>query len=501
MTADLVRDPAGAARQTWDLIVVGGGIQGVALTLEAARRGLATLLVERDDFGGATTWSSLRIVHGGLRSLQRLDLPHYRESVAERRWFLRHFPDLVAPLPCLMPLYAPPRGGRLRRRSVFRLALAANRFLSRHRNRGVRLDRHLPPGRVLDVEEMLRIFPEADRDDLRGGALWYDGVITEPSRLLIEMLRWASACGARALNYVEATGLLVEGLEGGRVTGLRAVDRASGRSVELRASTVVSCAGPWSRALAARFDRDRPELFRPMLGFNVLLDCEPPSRCAVAVAAPGPASQTWFLTPFGWTGRTLAGTRYLPAAPDLGAGPREEDVAAFLADLDAALPGFGVRRAPVAQVLWGWLNATEEGGAVPSSRPVIHEHGAAGGPAGLWTVSGVKLSTAHALAKQVLRRVLALNGQPLPACGPVHRPPADPPPPLAHLLHLAAREPETVREMLQGIAARQAVVRMEDLLWRRTDWGLLPEAGAAIRLCSLLDSSPEDVKVRAGAVR
>ncbi len=502
MNADLVRDPAGAAGRSWDLIVVGGGIQGVALTLEAARRGLETLLVERDDFGGATSWSSLRIVHGGLRSLQGLDLPGYRESVVERRWFLRHFPDLVAPLPCLMPLYAPPRGGRLRRRSIFRLALTANRFLSRHRNRGVRLDRHLPPGRMLDVEETLRIFPQADRDGLRGGALWYDGAITEPSRLLIEMLRWASACGARALNYVEATGLVVEG---GRVAGLRATDRASGRCLELRASTVVSCAGPWSRALAARFDRDLPELFRPVLGFNVLLDREPPSRCALAVAAPGPASQTWFVTPFGWTGRTLAGTRYLPASPDLGTGPREEDVAEFLADLDAALPGLDVRRAPVAQVLWGWLPAATDGGVVPSLRPVIHEHGIAGGPKGLWSVSGVKLTTARALAKQVLTRVLARRGRrglPLPAPGPVRRPPADPPPPLAHLLHLASRDPETVRETLQGIAARQAVVRMEDLLWRRTDWGLLPEAGAAIRLCSLLDSSfPGMRTVRAGAGR
>lgn len=496
MTADLVRDPAGAGKQTWDLIVVGGGIQGAALTLEAARRGLATLLVERDDFGGATTWSSLRIVHGGLRSLQSLDLPRYRESVAERRWFLRCFPDIVAPLPCLMPLYAPPRGGRLRRRPVFRLALAANRFLSRRRNDGVRPDRHLPPGRVLDAEETLRIFPEADRDGLCGGALWYDGVINEPSRLLIEMLRWASACGAQALNYVEATGLVVAD---GRVAGLRAVDRATGRNLELRAATVVSCAGPWSRALAARFDCDLPDLFRPVLGFNVLLDREPPSRCALAVAAPGRAAQTWFVTPFGWTGRTLAGTRYLPAAPGLGTGPREEDVATFLADLDAALPGFEARKAPVAQVLWGWLPAAAGDGTVPSLRPVVHDHGAAGGPEGLWSVSGVKLTTARALAERVLAGVLARRGQPLPEYGSVERPPADPPPPLAHLLHLASREPEVVRETLQGIAARQAVVRMEDLLWRRTDWGLLPEAGAAMRLCTLLDQ--EMAMERAGAAR
>lgn len=498
-TADLVRDPAAATARSWDLIVVGGGIQGAALTLEAARRGLATLLVERDDFGGATTWSSLRIVHGGLRNLQRLDLSRHREAVRERRWFLRHFPDLVEPLPCLMPLYDPPRGGWLRRRPVLALALAANRFLSRHRNRGIRPDRHLAPGRVLDAEETLRIFPEADRDGLRGGALWYDGVITEPPRLLIEMLRWACVCGASALNYVEATGLL---LEGGQVAGLRAVDRASGRPLELRAPIVVSCAGPWSRALAARFDRDLPELFRPVLGFNVLLDREPPSRCAVAVAAPGTRSQTLFVTPFGWTRRTLAGTRYIPAAPDLGGGPREQDVEAFLAELDAALPGFGARNAPVAQVLWGWLPAAADGGEIPASHPVIHDHDSAGGPDGLWSVSGVKLTMARLLAERVLARALGRRGLPLPAKGNVARPPADPPPPLSYLLGLASRDPDTVREVLQGIAERQAVVRMEDLLWRRTDWGLLPEAGTAIRLCSSLEQGErrQDLSL-AGAAR
>jgi hypothetical protein len=220
------------------------------------------------------------------------------------------------------------------------------------------------------------------------------------------------------------------------------------------------------------------------------------------VAAPGAKSQTWFITPFGWTGRTLAGTRYLPAAPDLGGGPREEDVAAFLADLEAALPGFEARRAPVAQVLWGWLPATAEGGSVTSSRPVIHDHGAAGGPAGLWSVSGVKLTTARGLAERVLARVFSRRSLPLPPPGSLDRPPADPPPPLSHLLHLAAREPETVRETLQGIAARQAVVRMEDLLWRRTDWGLLPEAGAAIRLCAFLEhGEPLPAGARAGAAR
>lgn len=115
------RDPAAAAQESYDLIVIGGGIYGIALALESSRRGWRPLLLERGDFGGETSLNSLGIVHGGLRYLQSLDIIRFRESVAERRWFLAHFPDLVEPLKCLMPLY----GGGLRRRSVIAAALSA----------------------------------------------------------------------------------------------------------------------------------------------------------------------------------------------------------------------------------------------------------------------------------------------------------------------------------------------------------------------------------------
>ena len=222
MTAAIGRDPESATAGSYDLLVVGGGFYGVMLTLEAARRGLSTLLVERDDFGGATSWNSLRIVHGGLRYLQALDLRRHRESVAERRWFLGTFPDLVAPLPCLMPLWSPPRGGRMRRRSAFRLALAADRLL-RRKGDGAE-DRALPPDRLLTASQTTALFPGVDRSGLRGGALWHDAVVPDSPRLIVEALRWAVRCGARALNYTEATGLL---LEKGRVAGVRAVRSAT----------------------------------------------------------------------------------------------------------------------------------------------------------------------------------------------------------------------------------------------------------------------------------
>lgn len=496
MTLALARDPRGAAAGSYDLLVVGGGFYGAMLTLEAARRGLAVLLVERDDFGGATSWNSLRIVHGGLRYLQSLDLQRHRESAAERRWFLHTFPDLVEPLPCLMPLYDPPRGGRLRRPAAFRLAFAVEDLLSRSRNQGNRSDRQIPAGRLINVADATRLFPAVDRQGLLGGALWFDAVMPEPHRVLIESLRWAHRCGARMLNYTEAVGLR---LEGGRVVGLEAVDRETGDLLELRSRAVVSCAGPWSRALAKRFDRDVPELFHPLLAFNVLLDRELPAESALALAARGKNAQTWFLLP--WQGRTLAGTAYVaaPGGPGAGAPPGESEVAELLGALNAVVPGWNLNPSAIRRVYHGWLPAEAERSVLPAGRPVVHDHGNSGGPRGLVSVSGVKLTTARAVAEAVLRRVFKR----LPPPGGVGRPQADAPLALRDFLALALRDREAAREHARGIAGRQAVIHLEDLLLRRTDWGVLPEGEAAARLCAALDEPETQVRPPAagGGVR
>ena len=487
MDALIDRDLRAASSQTYDLLVVGGGIYGVTLALEAARRGLSTLLLERGDFGGETTWNSLRIVHGGLRYLQTLDLSRHRESAGERRWFLRHFPDLVEPLPCLMPLYDPPRGGRWRRRGSFRAALAADALLGSRRNDGVPADRALPRGRLLGHSETVERFPDVDRDGLRGGALWHDAMVPDSQRLVIELLRWACAADAQALNYVEAAELRVEA---GAVRGVRAVDRETGRSFEVRASAVVNCAGPWARRVARRFDRDVPELFHPLLACNLLLDREPlAAGTAVAVAGSAPGAQTWFLVP--WKGRVLAGTLYAPATEEL---PRdrvgEPLIGELLGELNAACPGLDVRREEVLRVLWGRLPAVAEGSRIPASRPVIHDHGAQGGPRGLVSVSGVKLTTARAVAETALR-TLAAGGvlKPAPATegAGAERPAADPPMSFEELTRLAELDWSAARDHLRGLVERQSVVRLEDLLLRRTDWGIDPARGeVAARLCESL---------------
>jgi hypothetical protein len=227
-------------------------------------------------------------------------------------------------------------------------------------------------------------------------------VIANPERLIQELLCRAAGSGAGLLDHAEAVELRVEG---GRVAGLTVADRETGERFEVRAGAVANCAGPWVRSLARRFDRDAPELFEPLLAFNLLLDREPPSPAALAVAAPRPGAQTWFLVPC--EGKLLAGTAYAPAAGE--AGPDGERIGGFLRDLNAAAPGLAFRPEEIVRVLWGRLPAVRKGATVPASRPVILDHVSHHGPRGLVSVSGVKLTTARAVA----RKSLAVLGQAL----------------------------------------------------------------------------------------
>jgi glycerol-3-phosphate dehydrogenase len=308
--------------------------------------------------------------------------------------------------------------------------------------------------------------------------------MTDSQRLLMEVLRWACAHGARCLNYCAATALLTEG---GRVTGVEARDRVADAELRLDAATVINCAGPWSATLADRFAVAPEGLFRPSLAFNLLFEREAPSEIAVAVSAPQPGAHTWFLYP---RGRLLyAGTAHFPCADDARAEspapqPSELQIGAVIGQINDAIPRLQLRRDQVLRVYAGLLPATEAGGARLSDRPVIHDHGAGGGPHGLWSVSGVKYTTARDVAEATLRRAFT----PLPPIEAAReRPEAASLPSLAlddygELAHGSAAA-------LRRFADAEAVVESEDLLLRRGAWaddprrlqGLKDAVGAALR--------------------
>jgi len=382
--------------EIFDLIIVGGGVYGVMLSLEAGFLGKRALLMEKSDFGGATTYNHLRTLHGGLRYLQTLDLHRFFESVNERQWFFSHFPQMVRVLPCLMPLYD--KG--VRRKSIFNIALRVNDLLSRNRNQQVVPQKHLPDGYTISPDEVKELFPMVDSEGLTGGAIWYDGMIVEPERLLMEILHWSGDMGASLLNYVEADQLLSRG---NQTTGVRAFDRVSGSEFEFHAPIVVNAAGPWCREIAREFDQDFKKLFPEyLLLWNVLFKRKALSDYSVTVSPSLGKGQTYFI--HNWKGRVLAGTgQALVEKMAESSGPDDRHLMKFLDDLNNAIPGLGVRKADIDHIYYGLLPGTKKGRL--TKRETILSHEAISGPKGLFSVSGIKFTTSRLVAQKAMASI------------------------------------------------------------------------------------------------
>ncbi len=476
--ARITRSPASAETENFDLIIVGGGIYGAMLSLEACRRGLRPLLLERGDFGQHTSFNSLRIIHGGLRYLQSLDLQRFRDSMAERHWFLKNFPGLARPLHCLMPLY----GEGLRKPHILKGALFANDLLSYRRNRNVPRECHLDAGRVIPPEETKQIFPDVDTDGLKGGAVWCDAFMPDSQRLIIEIIAHACEKGAKALNYVEALELLKED---DHTVGIRAEDRETRRVYEFKSPLVINTAGPWSGSFAAGIDPEaEEELFRPSLAWNMLLDRDALSDHAVAVAPRKPNAHTYFLVP--WKGRIFAGTGHVPWTGKIVERPMpsEEQTAAFLADLNLAIPGLDLKSQDILRIFSGLLPASRSGTAKVSVREVILDHEERGGPVGFWSVSGVKFTTARRVADKALSRIfqdVAISGE---TRGPSYL--------RKYSFDLDISEPSCVtrhHDELRTIIEEESVVHLDDLMLRRTNLGDFPKQAVSLApmLCHLFD--------------
>jgi glycerol-3-phosphate dehydrogenase len=444
----IARDLQRAATERFDLVVVGGGILGTTTALLAASGGLATVLVERGDFGGGATWNSLRILHSGLRNLQRLDLAGLRDARRESAALAHAFPELVEPLACVLPL----DGRGAWRRPFAAAAVAAERVLA-----GTRTAVGSRP-RLVGAAELRRLHPGAG--DARAGLLWHDALLARPGRLVVETLRWAVSAGAVALCRVEALRPLVST---GRIEGIEARDLVSGSTLELRARAVAWCAGTPCPADTAGEGPAGPRLPR-VLAFNLLLARELPEGRALAVRSPrGPA---FFLVPL--AGATLAGTRYVAAT---GAErPSSADVERFVVELAAAAPFLDLEPSAVLRVLAGHQPAAARATSHPAAGAVHHDHSRPPGPRGLHCAWPVKLTTARREAERLLRRLAPELGtvriapRPNPLCVPAPE----------EATRLAAEDPAALAAVAARIITEEAVLEDDDLLLRRTDWALDP---------------------------
>jgi len=436
------RDLGRISDHLFDLCIIGGGIYGACVARDATLRGLSVALVEKADFGHATSSNTLRIIHGGFRYLRHGDVIRIRESVRELKAWMRIAPHLVRPLPVLIPTYQ----DSIRSQTMMSLALLAYHVMAFDRNRPDDPPTPIPRGRVMSREECLRLVPELDARNLTGAAMFYDGQVYNSERLLLACLKSAARKGAVVANYVEATGLLVYR---GRVTGVRARDVLTGEEFDIKSRTVVNAAGPWVDQVLDRLTGRPPSHPIPVTkAINVIVNRRWPQY---AVGVGGGRSRLLFVTP--WRDHSLIGTAHLPYS----GGPdtfriRERDVREFVDTINTRCPAMAVGDDDIQFFHGGLVPSTTRRGERDTVKLMrtgrILNHRTDAGVEGLLSVVGVKATAARNMSEMVVDEVFGALGYRPPISTSAHDPvhgglnePFD-----SFLLKVSARPPRGLTE-------------------------------------------------------
>ncbi len=420
----LPRDQALAAlaRDEFDVVVIGGGITGAGVALDAASRGYSVGLVEKDDYAAGTSSRSSKLVHGGLRYLQSFDLGLVREALLERQLMVRLAPHLVRPLPLVVAAFGGARPDRLtgiglnmydvmarprrRGRRDARRAAAAEARGSGENEGGVAWspERH----RVITGEEVAALLPALAGREPTSGYLFYD-CQTDDVRLVLTVLGEAERFGAVCANRLEVVELVEDD---GRAAGVEVRDAETGERFPIRADSVVNATGVWADRIRPTELHDEAELptIRPSRGTHILLAYDDLPLDAGAVVPAG-GGRSIFALP--WLGRSLVGTTDNDYDGDIDrVGPSLEDVDYLLAALNDF---FGTT-----------LGAERLVGAYAGVRPLISSGDTRKSvdisrkaelfetSSGLITITGGKLTTWRRMAKLAVDRLVERDGREAP---------------------------------------------------------------------------------------
>ncbi len=418
----LARDTGRLSAGLFDLCVIGGGIAGAATAWDAATRGMRVALIERQDFGGATSSGCFKILHGGLRYLQHLDLARLYESMREQQHIRKIAPHLVRPLPIAVPCYGYGKKGR----AFLQLGCGMYDLLAASRNEGVMKGLVLPRHRVLSARQLLDIAPGLRESGLTGGVVFHDAQMVHSERLSFAVAKAAANAGAVTANYVE----FERGERREDRWALSMRDALSGGKFVVEARAVVNATGPWVEQQLERFDapidKEAPLLpNRGLLskGFQLVL---PPlvKGCAVALESTQHdvtsvvkrGGRSYFLQP--WRGVTIAGTTDHPhrGGPAPFSVSREE-IEEFLAELRSTYRSDTFTIDQVRGVFGGYLPTENLPPGVDDSamrilrRDIFVEHRfAKAAPiaesqregCGLFSVAALKYTTFRELAERVV---------------------------------------------------------------------------------------------------
>lgn len=376
-----------AAGPPFDAVIIGGGINGCAIAEEAAARGLRVALFEQSDFGFGTTWRSTKLIHGGLRYLEHGDVRLVRESLRERAWLLRTRPYLVTPQRFLLPMLPWSR----RPGWQVRAGLATYDLLS--------LRGGVPGHRALGHDRLMELAPYLP-DVTGGGFSFYDARIRSPERLALELALAAERDGATVMNHTKVVRILTEN---GTVSGVE-VEHGDERAA-VPALAVINAAGPWVDAVNGAGGLPGVELLGLTRGSHIVLQLDEPLGTDAVFSTAKSDGRVFFAVPQGEL--LLVGTTDERFEGDPGSiRPTDDDVEYLLTEAQELMPGrdivpervrygyAGLR--PLPNVLGG------PEAAITRRHSVVH-HDRHGGPSGLYSLVGGKLSTFRPLAREVAR--------------------------------------------------------------------------------------------------
>jgi glycerol-3-phosphate dehydrogenase len=397
----MMRDLRRLAETQFDLVIVGAGIYGAIAAWDAVLRGLSVAIIDKDDFGSGTSFNNLKTLHGGLRSLQAMNLPQTRLFIRERRAFARIAPHLVQPLAFVVPTYRDPR----RSSALMGIGLLLNDIISSDRHAG--LDDpalRLPAGRIVGRQECLQLNPVVDPSGVSGGAVWYDYQLQSADRMTLSFILSAAEGGAAVGNYVAATGFL---RDGARVIGVRVEDRLTSQPFDIRAKVVLNAAGPWAPTLLKTLDTT---ITLPAVKLSRAMNIV--TRAITGTHACGGLSGGRFLFVVPWRHVSIIGTSHEAheGGPDALSISRW-DLEAFLADARAAFPHATPPASEVKLIHRGLLPMVsgKDTHVKLLRESTVVDHRRDNAP-GLITMFGVRYTTARATAAQAIDAVFSARG-------------------------------------------------------------------------------------------
>ncbi|HLB45989.1 MAG TPA: glycerol-3-phosphate dehydrogenase/oxidase [Anaerolineales bacterium] len=368
--------------QTFDLVVIGGGITGAGIARDAALRGFKTALLERQDFAGGTSSKSARLVHGGLRYIETLEFGVVYQACAERRRLQTIAPHLVTPLPFTLPIYH-----KRSRYAKVLLGMWIYDVLASYQN--------VRPHQRLTAQQLAQAEPAVSQRDWVGAVRYYERA-TDDARLTLSTILSAGHSGAVALNYAEVQGLLKFQ---GRVAGVGARDQLSGETFEVKSALVVNATGAWTDAVKSLDEAGLAPSVRPNKGIHVIV---PRARLPLHGAVDFPAAggkRTLYAVP--WRHTCIIGTTDTDYAGDLDdVYAQKDEVEGILESANRAFTDAHLRAADVISTYAGLrpLVRSHTRAAYRATR----EHQISASPSGLISIAGGKLTTHRAMAKEVV---------------------------------------------------------------------------------------------------